>query len=272
MSGIDSDDEWEDIFDVVPDDKRFAEAEWKEHILDTDARRGFKESVELVNFTDAGGCPVVFRDEAHGGRYKTAVIPSVEADAVLLTLVLHNGKKPIAVPMPIPKKKSYRRQHEILGASMPDIHVSHIWCKPGDTIAFKTREAKRGFVLGGDYGNISQGGEALFKFIATAFVQGVPTTYDASPSFMVRSKRPQVPTGTKRGQHKRLAQLKTDLLSAQKELAMLKEQNMRLRLEESQWNSKLKGIDVSLIPDGPLRAILEHYLGQLPVAVARARV
>lgn len=273
-SDSDSEDEWENVVGDEAVEKTFDAATWSKCILDTEKRREFDETLKLVHFADAGGCPAVFRDEAHGGNLKTVVIPHVPADAVLLTLVLHNASMPRLVPMPVlPRKKNaLKQQHLTLESSMPAIGVSHLWCKPGNIVAFKTREARRGFVLGGDYGNISEGGEALFKFVATPFVGNVPLTSITSPSFMVRSKRPQVPTGVKRGQNKRLAQLQTDLVAARKQLAHLKEENTRLRLEESQWDSKMGNIDMRLIPNGPLRLVLSHCIRQKSAGTNRARI
>ena len=265
MSDIELDVEWEDVCGT------FDHTAWLSGLLNTDSRRNLSETLGLVNFVDIGGCPVVFRDEAHGGRRKTVTVPSGPADAILLTLVLHNATTPMTVPMPVPNKK-LKQQHSTLDAAMPDIEVSHLWCKPGDTIAFKTREVHRGFVLGGDYGNISEGGEALFTFVATPFTNKLPQTSFRSQPFMVRSKRPQVPTGTKRGQPARVAKMHTDLRAAEQQLARLKEEHMRLRLENSQWTSKWSGIELSSIPEGPLRLVVQHFVRQPTSTTNRARI
>ena len=267
MSDIESDDEWEDVCGTAA----FDHATWLSGLLKTDSRRALTETLGLVNFVDIGGCTVVFRDEAHGGRRKTVTVPAGPADAILLTLVLHNAATPRTVPMPVPKK-TLKQQHSALDAAMPDIQVSHLWCKPGDVVAFKTRETQRGFVLGGDYGNISEGGEALFTFVATPFVNKLPQTSFRSKPFMVRSKRPQVPTGSKRGQPARVAKMHTDLRAAEQELARLKEEHMRLRLENSHWTSKWSGIRPTSIPEGPLRLVVQHFLRQQTSTTTRARI
>lgn len=165
-----------------------------------------------------------------------------------------------------------KQQHSKLDATMPDIQVSHLWCKPGNVVAFKTRETQRGFVLSGDYGNISEDGEAMFTFVATPFVNNMPQASFRSPAFMVCSKRPQVPTGTKRGQPARLAKMHTNLVSAEQELARLKEEHMRLRLEDSRWSSRWAGIRPSSIPAGPLRLVVQHFMRRQAPSTTRARI
>ena len=139
MSDIESGDEWEDVCGTP----EFDHATWLSGILKTDSRRAFAETLGLVHFVDIGGCPVVFRDEAHGGHRKTVTVPAGPADAILLTLVLHNATTPRTVPMPVAAAKTLKQQHSALDAAMPDIQVSHLWCKPGDTVAFKTLETQR---------------------------------------------------------------------------------------------------------------------------------